>query len=164
MGQAPERHLDFEDWHAILLETAKQFGDAHDSVALSIREACVRAYSGVSPALMRELCSAARIDNKAAVVSLSEEQWVGLHEHWSAWVQRILSGTFAATSSSSGSYSVLGGCEQPEDDLLTFLHGYYGQRMASDYFTHVSKDARQCTCAAEPVQLGGAPTRPPAVS
>jgi predicted ribosome quality control (RQC) complex YloA/Tae2 family protein len=58
---------------------------------------CVRAYQGVSPALIEELCAAAGVPPAARPDALSDAQWKALHGAWLAWLERVESGNFAAS-------------------------------------------------------------------
>jgi hypothetical protein len=70
---------------------------------------CVRAYQGVSPALMEELCAAAGVDPGAHPQELTSAQWAALHGVWQGWLERVASGSFAATLDEAAGRSVGGG-------------------------------------------------------
>jgi hypothetical protein len=62
----------------------------------------VRAYQGVSPSLMEELCGAAGVDPAADPRELPDAQWGALHSAWQGWLERVESGSFAATLDEAG--------------------------------------------------------------
>jgi hypothetical protein len=63
----------------------------------------VRAYQGVGPSLAAELCASAGVAPGAAPRDLAEDAWDALHAAWLAWLERLDSGSFAATLDESGS-------------------------------------------------------------
>lgn len=70
--------------------------------APSVLGGCVRAYQGVSPALVEELCAAAGVAPGTHPGEIEEEQWGKLHAAWRGWLERVESGSFAATVDEAG--------------------------------------------------------------
>lgn len=84
-----------------------------------VLDGCVRAYNGVSPALVEELCANAGISQVASPLQLTDEQWEKLFEQWQSWMSRLSTGNFQPTMDATGDkYSVLGG---PAGEAF-FLH------------------------------------------
>ena len=82
----------------------------------SLLSGCVRAFQGVSPALMEELCSVAEIDSSAQPSQLSDSQWARLFSAWQHWLDIVAKGSFQpAFDSHSGRLSVLGSLSEPYD-------------------------------------------------
>lgn len=98
----------------------------------------VRSFLGVSPALARDLCSAANVDPGADPASLDTKQWEQLHDSWQQWLRRVEEGNFTCTSSLTGEYSVLGSYEkQRGDSPLLFIREYYTSFDVADEFERV---------------------------
>ncbi|PNW73302.1 hypothetical protein CHLRE_14g627150v5 [Chlamydomonas reinhardtii] len=95
----------------------------------------VRAFHGVSPALVEELCVAAGVPGAAAAPpsSLSEGQWAALHGQWLAWQRRLAAGEFAASSDpATGRYSVFGSLPVRHASVHALLEQYYGPAAAAE--------------------------------
>lgn len=58
----------------------------------SLAAGCVRAFQGVSPSLVADLCAAAGVSPSDAPAALSASQWAALHAAWLAWLKRVQSG------------------------------------------------------------------------
>ena len=72
-------------------------------------DGAVRAFQGVSPSLVHELCHAASISPTDSVHDISADGWSRLYDGWQDWLARLVSGNFAATQDAeSGRLSVLG--------------------------------------------------------
>jgi predicted ribosome quality control (RQC) complex YloA/Tae2 family protein len=68
------------------------------SVTPSILTGCVRAYMGVSPSLVSELCHVAGVPPEAAAAEVTEGGWQDLFAAWQSWLERLDTGSFAPTS------------------------------------------------------------------
>ena len=58
----------------------------------SLAAGCVRAFQGVSPSLVADLCAAAGVSPSDLPAALSDSQWAALHGTWLAWLERVQSG------------------------------------------------------------------------
>jgi hypothetical protein len=58
----------------------------------SLAAGCVRAFQGVSPSLVADLCAAVGVSPSDAPAALSGSQWAALHAAWLAWLERVQSG------------------------------------------------------------------------
>jgi hypothetical protein len=70
---------------------------------------CVRAYHGVSPSLAEELCAAAGVQPRAHPSEVSDGEWGALHAAWRGWLERLESGSYAATLDEAGGRCVCAG-------------------------------------------------------
>ena len=102
---------------------------------LPLREALLRSYQGVSPALVRQLVEPPLAEAPAA--GLAPEQWQGLHERWSAWLGALQHQRFAYASKGEG-YACWVDAQALSDNALAANPGcsvnaglarYYGDRL-----------------------------------
>lgn len=107
-----------------------------------------RAYLGVSPALVEELCFTAGVLPSAEPSSLSPQAWEALYEAWQGWLGRLQARQFSPCSSSSGSsdgssgsngssggsrrFSVLGSYPHAHPSVHELLDGYYASVQAGE--------------------------------
>ncbi|KAF8058048.1 rqcH [Scenedesmus sp. PABB004] len=81
----------------------------------SVLAGATRAYMGVSPALVQELCAAAGVDAAAAPGDLGDAGWAALHGTWLAWLAALEGGAFAPSACpATGRFTVLGLRPLPE--------------------------------------------------
>jgi len=95
-----------------------------------------RAYLGVSPALVEELCFTAGVLPSAEPCSLSPEAWLQLHQAWQSWLSKLEQKDFIPCScSSSNRFSVLGSYpQQPHSSVHELLDGYYFSLQAGEVY------------------------------
>lgn len=94
-----------------------------------------RAYLGVSPALIEELCLSAGVSPAAEPSSLSPETWQVLYAAWQDWLTKLQDKSFAPCScSSSRRFSVLGSYPQPCSSVHELLDGYYFSLQAGEVY------------------------------
>eukprot|EP00887_Chlorella_sp_A99_P006169 scaffold3.g6169.t1 len=133
-GLDPDVHSLVADWQQVVVQQAAQPGKQPGSLSAAL----VRAFRGVSPALVRELCSAAGVAENAAPGSLTGEQWGALWQQWQHWLERVCSGSFAACCCpNTGRMSVLGIYSQPVESLLELLHSQYSSAKEQGEFAAV---------------------------
>ncbi|PNH11359.1 hypothetical protein TSOC_001768 [Tetrabaena socialis] len=99
----------------------------------------VRAFHGVSPALVEELCRGAGVDPAASPVAVGADDWAALYGGWLGWQEQLRGGDFAATSDpKTGShpppprYSVFGGLPRAHASVHALLESYYGPTEAAE--------------------------------
>ncbi|GLC41662.1 hypothetical protein PLESTB_000691300 [Pleodorina starrii] len=93
----------------------------------------IRAFHGVSPTLVEELCGAVGVSPEASPGELVSEQWAALHGQWRTWQERLISGDFAATSDpATGRYSVFGSLPRRHASVHEMLEDYYGPLTAAE--------------------------------
>jgi hypothetical protein len=92
-----------------------------------------RAYLGVSPALVEELCLTAGVQPTAEPSTLSTESWAALFSAWQAWLVKLQSSSFNPSSCSSRRrFSVLGGYPSSHSSVHELLDGYYFSLQAGE--------------------------------
>ncbi|EFJ52975.1 hypothetical protein VOLCADRAFT_78603 [Volvox carteri f. nagariensis] len=93
----------------------------------------IRAFHGVSPALVEEVCGAAGVTPEVRPSTLTQAQWEALYGQWMTWQERLRSGEFTATSDpSSGRYSVFGSLPRRHASVHEMLEEYYGPLAAAE--------------------------------
>lgn len=136
-GIDPDAVHSLGDWQAVVAQAAVQQAAAGHGGG-TVAEGCVRAFRGVSPSLVRELCTAAGVGGDEPASALTAQQWATLHAQWQGWLERLASHSFAASSChTEGTYSVLGGCPNAEDSVLGILGRYYARLQAHEQFKQV---------------------------
>ncbi|GIL89674.1 hypothetical protein Vretimale_16652 [Volvox reticuliferus] len=96
------------------------------AVGERLAEGFIRAFHGVSPALVDELCGAAGVEPDASPDSMTPSQWEVLYGQWITWQERLRSGKFAATSNpATGKYSVFGSQPWRHASVHEMLEEYY---------------------------------------
>lgn len=108
---------------------------ASSSTSETVLAGATRAYMGVSPSLVEELCQVAGVSPTASPDSLSSQEWADFHIAWLAWLDRLHSGNFTASScSSSGKFSVLGTYSVAHESVHDMVEGYYRSIQASEVY------------------------------
>ena len=104
----------------------------------SLLSACVRAFQGVSPALMEELCTVAEVDSSAQPTQLSDSQWHRLFSAWQHWLDVLASGKFQpAFDAHSGRLSVLDSRGEPcEGDVHAAVEHLFQSSQACSAYSH----------------------------
>jgi hypothetical protein len=101
----------------------------------TVLSGATRAYMGVSPALVEELCATAGISPTASPDSLSAEAWQAFHIAWQAWLDRLHSGNFTPSSCpATGKFSVIGSYSQPHESAHDMVEGYYHSLQAGEVY------------------------------
>jgi hypothetical protein len=136
-GIDPDACQGQREWQrTVTLAAQQQAAGGHGRGTLL--DGCVRAFRGVSPSLVRELCSLAGVDPETPVDALPGEHWATLHDQWQLWLGRMASQDFAASSCPrSGAFSVLGSYAQHEDGVLNMLGRHYSRMQAHGQFEQV---------------------------
>lgn len=136
-GIDPDSCAAHDAWKEIVMQAALQ--QQTNRQPGTVLAGCVRAFRGVSPALVSELCHAAGCHYLEPAQSLTDQQWEALHAQWQRWISRLQQRNFTATSCpSSGRYSLLGSYSQPEDSVLKLLGRNYTLIQAREQSAHVS--------------------------
>lgn len=104
----------------------------------SISAGATRAYMGVSPSLVEELCQIASINPQSSPDSLTSQDWCELHSAWLIWLDRLHSGNFTACSCpSTKKFSVLGTYNQPHGSVHDMVDGYYRTIQAGEVYSNL---------------------------
>lgn len=101
----------------------------------TVLSGATRAYLGVSPALVEELCLSAGVQHSAEPSALTQDQWQALHSCWQSWLTKLHSKAFSPCScSSSKRFSVLGSYPQQHSSVHELLDGYYFSLQAGEVY------------------------------
>ena len=163
-GLDPDSCASLDEWRDVLCRLAD--AAPPDRSPSTLQQVAVRGFRGVSPQLLRDLAQAAGVVPDAAPAELAPEQWQALYEQWQAWLQRLTSSDFAATSCrQSGTYSMLGGsgqqAQQAVEQVLPFLHSYYMAPQEAEQFGGLKQQlTRAVASAIARLQVGGTCARP----
>lgn len=112
---------------------AQPSGRGGDTKPQTLLSGATRAYLGVSPALVEELCLSAGVQPNAEPSTLSTESWTALFSAWQAWLAKLQGSSFAPSScSSSRRFSVLGGYPTTHGSVHELLDGYYFSLQAGE--------------------------------
>lgn len=145
-GLDPDACTSLDDWRQLLLRLAEA---APAERQPTLQQALVRGFRGVSPQLARDLAAAAGVPPAAAPAALAPQQWDALWGGWQAWLERLASGAFAASScQASGAYSLVGAQPEPVPVLLPFLHAYYTAEQRVQEFAGLQQQLARAITAA----------------
>lgn len=152
-GIAPSAEEPLEAWQdnitraAALSAAAAAQRQGHSSSSAGLQAAAAqrpatllagatRAYMGVSPALVEELCCmAGGLAPATDPSSLSPQDWAALHGAWRAWILRLQEGSFApSTCPARQRFSVLGAYDQQHDAVHAMVDGYYNSLQAGEVY------------------------------
>lgn len=98
------------------------------AAGVGVGEGAVRAFMGVSPSLMSDLCEAAGVDPSTPATALSDAQWGSLYQQWEGWLSRVQAGPWdACCDTGLMRYSVLGVLPVPHQSVTALLEMYYGE-------------------------------------
>ena len=112
-----------------LTESQTRWQERVSLIPTTLKKALFNAYSGLSSALVRDLCLTSGLALQQPVTSLSSSDWSRLFEQWQAWLRCLHAEIFQAHVLDSG-YSVLVGTELAETS------GHTVQTLLRDYYTH----------------------------
>jgi hypothetical protein len=158
-GLDPDSCASLDEWRDVLCRLAE--AAPADRSAPTLQQVAVRGFRGVSPQLLHDLAQAAGVAPDAAPAELAPEQWQALYGQWKAWLQRLASSNFAATSCpQSGTYSMLGGggqqAHQAMEQVLPFLHSYYMAPQEAEQFGGLKQQlSKAVALAIARLQVGG---------
>ncbi|MEO0540076.1 MAG: NFACT RNA binding domain-containing protein [Cyanobacteria bacterium P01_A01_bin.105] len=108
-----------------------------------LRKMMIQSYSGLSSALVRQLCAAANLDAETATDTLSKADWQRLFEQWQTWLTRLQTEDFEPGWLAQG-YTVLRwGQQQPADSTQQLLQTYYQQQLDQQTFSRLHHQLSQ---------------------
>ena len=150
-GIDPSAVASEDEWRDVVCRAATlQASERAPDMRPTLAAGCLRAFRGVSPSLVQQLCSLASIPAEADPAALTGEQWAALHAQWQRWLERVASGSFGACRvPGSTAYSVLGACQQPEASVLEMLQAIYSAAAAGRQFEATQQRLRKCVSNAQ---------------
>lgn len=128
-------------WRDILIETGKRI----DKPVCTLKDACTRAFRGVSPGLVDRFCHAASVQSEMPVEKISAVDAENLYQYWNHWIDAVLNEALQPIRLQNGFSVMLGDGElvgKPVEDILTSVRTYYDSRREVDHFNETK--ARIC--------------------
>ncbi|BAU42779.1 NFACT family protein [Leptolyngbya sp. O-77] len=103
----------------------------------------LKAYRGLSSALVRRLIAAAGLDPERQTDSLSEAEWARLGDRWRAWLTALQTEQFSPGWLSDG-YTVLGWDDAlPAESVQALLSRYYTDELNRQVFSQLRHQLNQ---------------------
>ena len=108
-----------------------------------IEKQLLKAYGGLSPAVVRAMLKKANLDPQQSTDSLTQRDWQNLYQYWQQWLQAIASEKFQPGWTESG-YTVLGWDAIEEvSNLHSLLNSYYQTQLQQETFQRLRHQLRQ---------------------
>lgn len=99
-----------------------------------LNKVLIKAYSGLSSALAKQLIAAANLSPGQSTDDLADADWQRLFEQWQHWLRCLHQKSFTPGYTAQG-YTVLGWTIQtPVDDIQTLIDHYYSQELNQQAF------------------------------
>ena len=99
-----------------------------------IEKQLLKAYGGLSPAVVRAMLKKADLDPQQSTDSLTEKDWENLYQYWQQWLEAIACEKFQPGWTESG-YTVLGwGMLREVSNLHSLLNSYYQTQLQQQNF------------------------------
>ncbi|MEM9907050.1 MAG: NFACT RNA binding domain-containing protein [Cyanobacteria bacterium P01_D01_bin.44] len=133
VGTLPKPTESFESWQSRV-----------SLVPGKLRKMVLKAYSGVSSALIRQLVGAANLDPDQLTPSLTPTDWHHLYDQWQRWLTQLDTEAFQPGRLESGGYTVLGlGKFEPTPDVQSLLDRYYRDQLNQQVFAQLHHQLSQ---------------------
>ncbi|HEY9763882.1 MAG TPA: NFACT RNA binding domain-containing protein [Trichocoleus sp.] len=108
-----------------------------------LQKMLLKAYGGLSTALVRSLLLAADLALESRTDALSQPEWDRLFAVWQDWLRRLEENEFQPGWTEAG-YTVLGwGISHPASDVQTLLCDYYTRELNLQMFEQLSNQLNQ---------------------
>jgi predicted ribosome quality control (RQC) complex YloA/Tae2 family protein len=99
-----------------------------------IAQQLLKAYRGLSPAVVRGMIEQANLDPQQSTDSLTVKDWEHLYEYWLLWLEAIATEKFQPGWTESG-YTVLGwGMTKEASNVHSLLNSYYQTQLQQQAF------------------------------
>jgi predicted ribosome quality control (RQC) complex YloA/Tae2 family protein len=125
-----------------LSESQERWQEQLTLIPTSLKKAFFKAYSGLSSALVRDLCHLAELDGQQPVTSLTPTDWQRLFEQWQRWLSTLETGEFEACFLPAG-YSVLVPAHSPVESVQALLQSYYTAHLNQQEFDRLHNQLTQ---------------------
>ncbi|NJN20706.1 MAG: fibronectin/fibrinogen-binding protein [Leptolyngbya sp. RL_3_1] len=101
-----------------------------------LKTALIKAYCGLSSALVRDLIRQAKLDPSQSTLTLIDEDWQRLFRQWQRWLCCLAEEQFYPQLTATG-YTVIGPSELAVPSLQSLLRTYYGNGFNHQEFDRV---------------------------
>jgi predicted ribosome quality control (RQC) complex YloA/Tae2 family protein len=126
LGPLPKAEEPFEQWQSRI-----------SLVPGPLRKMLLKAYSGLSSALIQQMLIAANLPADLTTDQMTEHQWQRLFTQWQTWLSNLQTHTFQPGWSETG-YTVLGwGLQTSADSIHSLLEEYYRTQLNQQTFTQL---------------------------
>ncbi|NER80916.1 MAG: hypothetical protein F6K42_15370, partial [Leptolyngbya sp. SIO1D8] len=107
-----------------LKESQQRWQERVALIPTTLKKALLKAYSGVSSALVRDLVDRAQLDLGQSVDTLTAQEWERLFEQWQFWLQCLEKEAFRPRLTQAG-YTVLAESTETASSVQGLLQEYY---------------------------------------
>lgn len=110
----------------------------------SLRRNLIKAYRGLSSALVVRMVAAAQLDPQQSTDSLTAADWQRLFECWQTWLKMLETEQFQPGWLAEGGYTVMGwGQIKPEKSVQRLLDRYYSDQLNQQEFSQIRHQISQ---------------------
>jgi predicted ribosome quality control (RQC) complex YloA/Tae2 family protein len=107
-----------------------------------LKTALLKAYCGLSSALVRDLIRQAKLDPSQSTLTLIEKDWQRLFQQWQRWLRCLAEAQFYPQLTATG-YTVIGDSQGAVPSLQSLLQTYYGNSFNRQEFDRVHHQLEQ---------------------
>ncbi|HEY9735858.1 MAG TPA: NFACT RNA binding domain-containing protein, partial [Trichocoleus sp.] len=126
-----------------LQESQERWQERISLIPGPLQKMLLKAYGGLSTALVRSQLEAADLPLDISTEALSETQWSRLFEVWQSWLKRLEVGEFQPGWVATG-YTVMGwGMTAAADSVQALLQDYYSRELNLQTFDQLTNQIRQ---------------------
>ncbi|HEY9881274.1 MAG TPA: NFACT RNA binding domain-containing protein [Leptolyngbyaceae cyanobacterium] len=126
-----------------LQESQERWQERVSLIPGPLQKMLLKAYGGLSTALVRSLLVAADLSLESKTDTLSQPEWNRLFEVWQTWLQRLEASEFEPGWTETG-YTVIGwGINRPAPNIQTLLRDYYTRELNLQVFGQLSNQLNQ---------------------
>ncbi len=119
-----------------LQESRERWQERVALVPNPLKAALIKAYCGLSSALVRDLIHRANLDPSQSTLTLTDADWQGLFQQWQRWLGCLAEDQFYPCLTATG-YTVLGSAQTAVPSLQELLQTYYGNAFNRQEFDRV---------------------------
>ncbi|MDJ0536836.1 MAG: NFACT RNA binding domain-containing protein [Xenococcaceae cyanobacterium MO_207.B15] len=124
-------------------ESQDRFRERVSLIPGKLQRQLLKSYRGLSPAVAREIMTAADIHPEETTENLKDADWDKLFIYWQKWLKMLAQEEFYPGNTPKG-YTVLGWIEnQPTSNLQALINRYYSDRLNLEQFQQLHHQLQQ---------------------